>query len=426
MPSSRGSSNTTTSEWPPTPWDTGSFWMFEDSTQLSHFTINSNGVTPRLDLDQLPESLTSTTPQPEHGRSTVSIIFAGGHGYSDAPLKLTHADFRKWFEATRFSPRVLAACSKPLANFIEHNVEETEDDTYVVDVAFGWLNSAEMNIGVTDSKAFLQFILNRCDAPQEGLEHLNGQLVTLQREIGMTRRSLQAVKEFARDVGTINDLASKPDCRTKRAISRPTQEQLIGVSRRADMGVAFLDHCQKRIDSLFSVLYNRMIIRETRVAFEVSKAAKKDSSAMKTIAFLTLIYLPSTFDSSTFSTTIFDFQNWGEKSVASPGWWTYFISCVALTFVTIVTWFAWSRHEDKKWNRYIQTKSSRLAPPEDRLAEDNGSNGSSDLLKRQKTFQVLDSARVEEAYELSESMANESLSFRWRGARQPKDGIEEV
>ncbi|KAF2475081.1 uncharacterized protein BDR25DRAFT_160310, partial [Lindgomyces ingoldianus] len=82
----------------------------------------------------------------------------------------------------------------------------------------------------------------------------------------------------------------------------------------------------------------------------VARAAKQDSSAMRTISILTLTFLPMTAVAAVFSGTVFNFENWGVpgQRVASEGWWVFLVTCILATVVTVGAWYAWLYKSEKK------------------------------------------------------------------------------
>ncbi|KIW93524.1 uncharacterized protein Z519_06129 [Cladophialophora bantiana CBS 173.52] len=113
------------------------------------------------------------------------------------------------------------------------------------------------------------------------------------------------------------------------------------------------------------VLFNLINQRDSRLNYSVAQSArqiaaasKRDSSAMKTISILTLIFLPGTFVSAIFSTTIFDFTGpdvgYGKVGKA---WWIYLLCCLLLTLITVGVWAGWmvwrlnkATDEEKRWS----------------------------------------------------------------------------
>ena len=71
------------------------------------------------------------------------------------------------------------------------------------------------------------------------------------------------------------------------------------------------------------------------IAFET----RRDSTAMKTIASLTMIYLPSTFMATVFGTGFFNFgSNGSGKLLVNSEIWKFIVVAIVLTLVTNSIW----------------------------------------------------------------------------------------
>jgi hypothetical protein len=67
---------------------------------------------------------------------------------------------------------------------------------------------------------------------------------------------------------------------------------------------------------------------------------------MKTIAVVTLVFLPATFVSAIFSTGIFNFhvsEPSDQPRVISKYGWVYLLACLLSTTLTLVSWVCWYR-----------------------------------------------------------------------------------
>ncbi|KIX96259.1 uncharacterized protein Z520_08037 [Fonsecaea multimorphosa CBS 102226] len=119
---------------------------------------------------------------------------------------------------------------------------------------------------------------------------------------------------------------------------------------RLELQKGSLDHCARITQHQSAVLFNLINQRDSRLNFSVARssrqiaaASKRDSSAMKTISILTLVFLPGTFVSSVFSTTIFDFTAEAEPGYGrvSKAWWIYLLCSLLLTLITVGVWAVW-------------------------------------------------------------------------------------
>ncbi|TAQ89072.1 hypothetical protein B7494_g2585 [Chlorociboria aeruginascens] len=91
-----------------------------------------------------------------------------------------------------------------------------------------------------------------------------------------------------------------------------------------------------------------------RYSFIAADKARRDSSSMKTIAILTLVFLPATTVASIFSMTMFDWGATQGDKVVSKRLWMYFAVAIPLTLVVIGTWVLWYR-----WSQKEKTKRSQ-------------------------------------------------------------------
>ncbi|KAK5998362.1 Notoamide biosynthesis cluster protein M' [Cladobotryum mycophilum] len=92
-----------------------------------------------------------------------------------------------------------------------------------------------------------------------------------------------------------------------------------------------------RIATEVTVIYNE-------VAYKDAKVLRIDSTAMRTVAFVTLIFLPATFVSAIFGTGFISYDAptgmWG----VSPKFWVFWAVAIPITLLTILGWFLWMRH----------------------------------------------------------------------------------
>ncbi|CZR67448.1 uncharacterized protein PAC_17347 [Phialocephala subalpina] len=110
----------------------------------------------------------------------------------------------------------------------------------------------------------------------------------------------------------------------------------------------------RRIQNQFSAIYNLIAQRDTKATIDVAtnshriaKATLRDSSSMKTIAAMTLIFLPATFICSFFSMNFFDWRAGPSEDIV-VSLWVYFVVAVPLTIVVISCWIFWTRRTRQK------------------------------------------------------------------------------
>ena len=83
--------------------------------------------------------------------------------------------------------------------------------------------------------------------------------------------------------------------------------------------------------------------RDSRTNLQIADETKKDSSAMKTLALITIVFLPLTAVAALFSMGAFIFADSadGRQVKASPHFWIYWAIVIPLTVSLVVAWVIW-------------------------------------------------------------------------------------
>ncbi|KAI9778892.1 MAG: hypothetical protein M1839_007855 [Geoglossum umbratile] len=115
---------------------------------------------------------------------------------------------------------------------------------------------------------------------------------------------------------------------------------------------------QKRVQTQLGVLYslisqrdNKLSMSVAEVSKEIADATRRDSSSMKTIAALGLVFLPGTFIAALFGAGVMalppppvaEARAGTAHLVVSRSWWVFFAISAPLTAVTVVVWAAYLR-----------------------------------------------------------------------------------
>jgi Mg2+ and Co2+ transporter CorA len=168
---------------------------------------------------------------------------------------------------------------------------------------------------------------------------LNADLAGLAKKLADTELSASTILEHAKAVQRLVKI-----CEEYEEVNTPGQSQSAGrlVSEqneeiqstiiRAELYLRNMKMAQDVLQSLSAVLYNRI--------------NKQDTDSMKTIAVVTLVFLPATFVSAIFSTGIFNFhvsEPSNQPRVISKYGWVYLLACLLSTTFTLVSWVCWYR-----------------------------------------------------------------------------------
>ncbi|KAJ3570173.1 hypothetical protein NPX13_g5815 [Xylaria arbuscula] len=116
-----------------------------------------------------------------------------------------------------------------------------------------------------------------------------------------------------------------------------------------------------------SILHSIISQVDNRLNARLAAASSHDSAAMKTLAFLTALFLPGTFVATIFSTDFFDWQGGNGGKVVSELFWVFWAFAVPLTIVVAVGWRLWWSFEKKRFDEDIKAEIKAI----------NGSNHSS-------------------------------------------------
>ncbi|KAI0098926.1 hypothetical protein GGR51DRAFT_552296 [Nemania sp. FL0031] len=105
--------------------------------------------------------------------------------------------------------------------------------------------------------------------------------------------------------------------------------------------------CQIRFDGI--TIATQLFQGETNL--QVALATNKDSRHMKTIALVTMIFLPGTFFATVFSMGFFNWQGTGGEPQVSPSIWIYIVFSVVFTVFTLLVWYCFGTTNPKLFER---------------------------------------------------------------------------
>ncbi len=109
-------------------------------------------------------------------------------------------------------------------------------------------------------------------------------------------------------------------------------------SRQLTTALSMLAYEQQKL-SRQDQQYNIAIAEASKT---IAEETKKDGSSMKTLALVTMCFLPATSVSSILAMPLFDWQSRGDK-VVNPLVWVYFVLAIPLTLATVGIWYVWQR-----------------------------------------------------------------------------------
>jgi Mg2+ and Co2+ transporter CorA len=106
-------------------------------------------------------------------------------------------------------------------------------------------------------------------------------------------------------------------------------------------------------------MYSLISQKEAEYTAAMALESKQDSIAMKTIAIMTVIFLPGTFVATFFSMNMVDWAPSGDTTPKlSRYMWVYWIVAIPLTVFVLLLWISLSRRESHKARMRLRINSS--------------------------------------------------------------------
>lgn len=97
---------------------------------------------------------------------------------------------------------------------------------------------------------------------------------------------------------------------------------------------------EKRLANEIQLAFNTVAQHDASLSVKISHAMMSDSTALKTLAFVTFVFLPPTFISSIFSMSFFKFDDGGNFSMSGE-FWIYWAFALPTTIVSTLIWQFW-------------------------------------------------------------------------------------
>lgn len=125
----------------------------------------------------------------------------------------------------------------------------------------------------------------------------------------------------------------------------------------------WLQSYKSRKDIAMNLVFNLVTQQDSETSTSIARAAKADSESMKTIAILTMVFLPATSVSSFFGMAFFDRSDQGHFR-ASVAIWIFVVVTLLLTATTFFLWLHWSRLMSTwgKWKQEREASASKHIP----------------------------------------------------------------
>ncbi|PVI03014.1 hypothetical protein DM02DRAFT_726795 [Periconia macrospinosa] len=109
------------------------------------------------------------------------------------------------------------------------------------------------------------------------------------------------------------------------------------LQRQLNASANYLTYMQYRAENLSQVIIALLTHEDAAASINLAEASKKDTSSMKTIAIMTMIFLPATFFAALFSVPLLQ---WDQSPVVQTRFWVYWAFTLPSTAVVFAIWLA--------------------------------------------------------------------------------------
>lgn len=125
----------------------------------------------------------------------------------------------------------------------------------------------------------------------------------------------------------------------------------------------------RRIDNARNTIAGIIQQHNERMHLEIADATKRmteialsDNASMKTIAILTMLFLPGTAVASFFSMAMFNWSAVDGNQIVSKWLWVYFVIAVPLTAIVVLLWWLWGSQATRRRRRILWSTNTPPLP----------------------------------------------------------------
>ncbi|CAI6304460.1 unnamed protein product [Periconia digitata] len=119
------------------------------------------------------------------------------------------------------------------------------------------------------------------------------------------------------------------------------------------------EYLSKRAQALVQTVYSGIAQRDAALSQGAAILAARDSSIMRIITAITIIFLPATTTATFFSTTFFDFAAGPDESVYSWWLWLYWVVTIGLTALVLLGAILWWKKKEGEIMALVGTTAVR-------------------------------------------------------------------
>jgi hypothetical protein len=174
-------------------------------------------------------------------------------------------------------------------------------------------------------------------------EHTSKRLSIQSGKVTHLRFRLRTIKAYSKSVlgiaqqhkSAVRDTAAKGRCEEI--------EEILGIMSE------YIEIRLHKADSLRERLDNQVSGMSTIIS-------QRDTSAMKTVAMVTMVFLPGTFVASFFAMPMLNWDATAYNEIVSPRFWIYWMVTVPLTMAVFAVWWAMQIVKERKQRKAVKER----------------------------------------------------------------------
>ncbi|KAB5532681.1 hypothetical protein GE09DRAFT_1227857 [Coniochaeta sp. 2T2.1] len=124
------------------------------------------------------------------------------------------------------------------------------------------------------------------------------------------------------------------------------------LERQLNTYMDYLGYLKDRAERLSAVLFALLTHEDADASISIATATKQDSSSMKTVAVMTMAFLPATFFAALFSVPSL---RWDQAVVVQDKFWVYWAFTLPFTALVFLVWYLITQ---QKWVRNCLTTAT--------------------------------------------------------------------
>lgn len=189
-----------------------------------------------------------------------------------------------------------------------------------------------------------------------------GELGQLSADMSGLTNTLASANRSSQTIQRLTDFIKEMSIQGGITITDPTLDgnsvmnhHMGVIQERLAMQTIDREFTMKRLQLQREALVSLIAQTDSVNNMDIALSSHRDASSMKTLAFVTMLFLPGSFIAALFSTECFDWDGAKENSISvpeTPQFKLYWAITVPLTLMTFISYFAWLRFSS--WQRHKQ------------------------------------------------------------------------